>query len=64
MELVVDRERCIGAGMCVMTAPGIFDQDDEDGRVILLGTAPDRESEVREAVQVCPSGAITFDSGD
>ncbi|MBF6171931.1 ferredoxin [Nocardia blacklockiae] len=59
MELKVDRERCIGAGMCVLTAPGTFDQDDEDGRV-LLKRAPDLAPDVRDAVQVCPSGALTL----
>ncbi|WP_433758050.1 ferredoxin [Nocardia sp. CA-135398] len=63
MELRVDRERCIGAGMCVLTAPGVFDQDDADGRVLRLDTTldPEREPAVREAAQVCPSGAIAID---
>ncbi|MFI6366715.1 ferredoxin [Nocardia sp. NPDC050630] len=66
MELRVDRERCIGAGMCVLTAPGVFDQNDEDGRVVPLDTtpAPEWASAVREAAQICPSGAITIVSGD
>ncbi|MBF6164936.1 ferredoxin [Streptomyces gardneri] len=66
MELRVDRERCIGAGMCVLTAPEVFDQDTEDGRVVPLDRtpAPEGQPAVREAVQVCPSGAITIVSGD
>ncbi|MEU2043002.1 ferredoxin [Nocardia niwae] len=62
MELELDRERCIGAGMCVLTAPGVFDQDTADGRVVALDPAPgpDLEPAVREAAQVCPSGAITI----
>ncbi|MEV6768727.1 ferredoxin [Nocardia sp. NPDC051030] len=62
MKLIVDRERCIGAGMCVLTAPEAFDQDDADGRVIPLDATPSPEWEaaVREAVQMCPSGAITL----
>ncbi len=32
MELRVDRERCLSAGMCALTAPDVFDQDAEDGR--------------------------------
>ncbi|WP_067845399.1 ferredoxin [Nocardia lijiangensis] len=66
MELRVDRERCIGAGMCVLTAPGVFDQDAEDGRVVPLdpAPAPERERAVLDAAQVCPSGAITAVSGD
>jgi len=52
----VDRERCVGAGMCVLTAPKVFAQDEEDGRVRLL----DPESaEIGDAVQLCPAAAIT-----
>ncbi|ASF09148.1 putative 3Fe-4S ferredoxin [Nocardia brasiliensis NBRC 14402] len=62
MELRVDRERCIGAGMCVLTAPGMFDQAEEDGRVLALrrSPTPDQEQAVREAVEMCPSGAIAL----
>ncbi|MER7343114.1 ferredoxin [Streptomyces sp. NPDC000075] len=57
----VDRERCIGAGMCAMTAPDVFDQDDE-GLVVLLEAEPDaaRLAAARMAAGVCPSGAITL----
>ncbi|WP_410652917.1 ferredoxin [Amycolatopsis sp. cmx-4-54] len=56
MKLEVDRERCVGAGMCVLTAPEVFAQDDEDGRVRLLDRDP---AEIGDAVQLCPAGAIT-----
>ncbi|MFD8147217.1 ferredoxin [Streptomyces sp. NPDC059708] len=57
----VDRERCIGAGMCAVTAPEVFDQDD-DGLVVLLDAEPDaaRLTSARMAAGVCPSGAITL----
>ncbi|MFC9896217.1 ferredoxin [Nocardia sp. NPDC127579] len=61
MELRVDRECCISAGMCALTAPAIFDQDLTEGRVVLLrAPGPDQAAAVREAVQACPSGAITL----
>ncbi|WP_342749213.1 ferredoxin [Nocardia donostiensis] len=61
LELHVDRERCIGAGMCALTAPAVFDQDPDDGRVLPPARTPAGEWEpaVREAVLLCPSGAIT-----
>ncbi|GAB3737959.1 ferredoxin [Amycolatopsis oliviviridis] len=55
MRLEVDRERCVGAGMCVLTAPEVFGQDEEDGRVRLLDPEP---AEVGDAVQLCPASAI------
>ncbi|MFD7054918.1 ferredoxin [Streptomyces mirabilis] len=66
MKLSVDRERCIGVGMCVLTAPEVFDQDPDDGKVMLLGPAPPAEAAVttRQAAYVCPSGAITIVPGD
>ncbi|MEV0059196.1 ferredoxin [Nocardia sp. NPDC050718] len=62
LELRVDRERCIGAGMCALTAPDVFDQDPDDGRVLAHATtrAAEWEQAVHEAVLLCPSGAITF----
>ncbi len=58
MKIVVDRERCVGAGMCVLTAPEVFDQDDEDGKVKVLDPEPD---DVADAVQLCPAAAIAID---
>jgi ferredoxin len=60
MRVTVDRGRCIGAGMCVLTAPEVFDQDEEEGRVVLLVTNPPEELQdaVRQAERLCPSGAI------
>lgn len=61
MKANADRSVCIGAGMCVLTAPEVFDQNDEDGTVTLIAAVPsaDDEAAVREAVRLCPSGAIT-----
>lgn len=60
--LSVDRERCIGAGMCAMTAPEVFDQDPDDGLVLLLHAEPATVhlAAARMAAGVCPSGAITL----
>jgi ferredoxin len=61
-RLRVDRERCIGAGMCALTAPEVFDQDPDDGHVLLLHTEPPsaHRAAARTAADVCPSGAITL----
>ncbi|MCC3779184.1 ferredoxin [Streptomyces sp. UNOB3_S3] len=59
MRVTADNERCIGAGQCVLTAPAVFDQDD-DGLVTVL--APDGAGltdAVRRAGDLCPSRAIT-----
>ncbi|MFG2628151.1 ferredoxin [Streptomyces sp. NPDC048473] len=61
----VDRERCIGAGHCVRSVPGLFDQDEDDGRVILLSAEPGADvlDAVREVVELCPSRALTLHGG-
>lgn len=58
MKITADREICIGAGMCALTAPDVFDQDEDEGRVLLLDETPADPAKARRAVQVCPSGAI------
>lgn len=57
----VDRDRCVGAGNCVLTLPQVFDQDDEEGLVVVLDPAPPPEVAglLARAVQLCPSGAIS-----
>ncbi|MFF3396170.1 ferredoxin [Streptomyces sp. NPDC002669] len=64
LRLDVDRDRCVGAGMCALTAPAVFDQDDEEGLVVLLHPVPDDgdRAAARMAVGLCPAGAITLDS--
>lgn len=39
MHITADRERCVGAGQCVLAAPAVFDQDD-DGLVAPLTLDP------------------------
>ncbi|MDT9686828.1 ferredoxin [Streptomyces sp. P9(2023)] len=66
MELSVERERCQGAGMCALTAPEVFDQDETDGRVVLLEPRPPHElhGAAREAAGLCPAGALTITEPD
>jgi ferredoxin len=61
-EVQADFGRCIGAGMCVVSAPRVFDQDDNDGTVILMNAHPEGEdaAATREAVLVCPAGALSM----
>ena len=62
MNLTDDEDECCGAGQCVLIAPQVFDQRQDDGIVILLDPQPPAElhTTVREAVSVCPAAAITL----
>lgn len=59
MRVTADRDVCVGAGMCALTAPDAFDQDD-DGVVIVLrpSPGPGEQEAAREAELLCPSGAV------
>ena len=60
MRISTDRQRCIGAGQCVLAAPALFDQGEEDGLVELLDPAPPEPQwpAAREAAALCPSATI------
>ncbi|MFM9608430.1 MULTISPECIES: ferredoxin [Streptomyces] len=62
VRIAVDRSLCCGAGNCVLVAPGVFDQDEDDGVVVLLTEtpAPSDETRAREAAAMCPASAITL----
>lgn len=61
MKVSVDETKCCGAGQCVMLAPEVFDQREDDGVVVLLAPEPDADQHaaVREAADMCPATAIT-----
>ncbi|GGV19743.1 ferredoxin [Streptomyces filipinensis] len=63
MQIQADTQRCVGAGMCALTAPALFDQCDHDGTVVLLGAGvcgPEAADAARAAVAHCPSGALSL----
>ncbi|MFI5758996.1 ferredoxin [Streptomyces sp. NPDC051569] len=64
MHISVDTERCVGAGQCVLSAPDVFDQDD-DGIVTVLGEPADESARdaARQAGLICPSQAISVTEG-
>jgi ferredoxin len=61
MKVAVDQDRCCGAGTCVLLAPEVFDQREDDGIVVLLDAEPaeQQQATVREAASMCPAAAIT-----
>jgi ferredoxin len=60
MKVTVDQNICVSSGNCVMNAPEVFDQRDEDGVVVLLDEEPSVEQTegVRQAAAACPAQAI------
>ncbi|GAA2274393.1 ferredoxin [Streptomyces ruber] len=59
LHIDIDKDVCIGAGQCALTAPEVFTQDD-DGFSTLVPGREDGGGDplVREAARACPVGAI------
>ncbi|MEV5379059.1 ferredoxin [Streptosporangium nondiastaticum] len=64
MRITIDRDRCIGSGQCVMTAPGVFTQDD-DALVALVPGHEDGSGDPRvlDVPMACPVQAIEISEG-
>ncbi|MBP2708477.1 (4Fe-4S)-binding protein [Microbispora sp. RL4-1S] len=63
MKINADTDRCIGAGMCALSLPEVFDQSEEDGTVVVLDPEPpdSMKTGVTRAVNLCPSGALSVE---
>ncbi|CAJ62008.1 MULTISPECIES: ferredoxin [Frankia] len=62
MRAAIDRDLCVGHGLCYMLAPDVFQDDDEGyGQVTADGPiAADRVQDARRAAGSCPERAITL----
>lgn len=61
MNVEIDQEGCVAAGQCVLAAPEVFDQRDEDGVAVLLREPSAGEYDAtREAALLCPARAIVL----
>ncbi|MFG2222888.1 ferredoxin [Streptomyces sp. NPDC048644] len=60
MKITIAADKCCAAGQCVLIAPEVFDQRDEDGVVVVLDDAPPaaQHDAVREAAAICPAAVI------
>lgn len=58
-KLVVNKEKCIGCGLCVSIAGGVFEFD-EDGKARVKNEISEEEKAIQEAVDSCPVEAISW----
>jgi ferredoxin len=61
--LTVDFKKCIKAGECYYNHPDLFKATESFYPTVIVGhpSTPAEIREAREAAEVCPSGAITFE---
>ncbi|SFO65351.1 2'-carboxy-2,3-dihydroxybiphenyl 1,2-dioxygenase small subunit and ferredoxin fusion protein [Pseudonocardia ammonioxydans] len=62
MKVVLDVAKCEGFASCVLSAPEVFDLDEEDNIAIVLEAEPPARlrSALEAAVLACPVRAITL----
>jgi ferredoxin len=56
-QAVIDRELCLGTGVCLVYAPGTFTHDDE-GKAVVLAQGGDPGDAISAAVEACPTSAL------
>jgi ferredoxin len=62
MKAVVDDTLCSGCAVCSDVAPDVFEMNDNDVAQVKVDPIPeDFEDAARDAVDGCPSGAITLE---
>jgi ferredoxin len=64
MRVILDTQNCQAYANCLMTAPEVFDLDEEKGIAIIKQENPaeDLRSAVEEAVRSCPVQALTLEN--
>lgn len=60
IRIRVDREKCVGAAMCVAIFPSAFEIDNE-GKAIVLTEVMDYSERIVRAAEECPVAAVVID---
>ncbi len=62
MKAHVDKDLCIGCGLCPTVAPDIYDMDEDGKAKVIIDDIPsDKEGEAKEGAESCPVGAIAVE---
>lgn len=62
MKAAVDKDTCIGCGLCPTIAPEVFDMDDDGKAHTIVDEVPDNSKDgAKEAETSCPVAAISVE---
>jgi len=60
LRVKVDQELCISCGACIDACPEVFEWNEEDKAQSIVEEVPaDVEDQASEAIESCPTNAIT-----
>lgn len=61
MKANVDKDTCIGCGLCPSVCPEVFDMDDDGKAKAIVEDVPDSVADqAKEAEESCPVNAISL----
>jgi ferredoxin len=61
MKVTIDQSKCQGHALCGVTAPDVFDYDDEGFAIAPDGDiSAELEASARQAAMACPESAISL----
>jgi len=57
-DLSVDKDKCIGCGMCVSSFEELF-KFDKEGKSDVIESGECEDCEIKAVIDICPQGAIS-----
>ena len=61
MKVTVDRDACIGCGLCAGICPEVFEMDEENIAKVIAQPDASTEASAKEAADSCPVSAISVE---
>jgi ferredoxin len=62
MKAIVDKNLCLGCGICVEVCPEVFEMGDDNKAAVKVDPVPPEvEGSCRDAAEQCPESAIKIE---